>query len=124
LSSRLSYSYKILKIEVFSDPKSKSPLNIAKNAIKHAKTNGFKSVIIDTAGIRRKKNVKYGTEFFGINRAFKSIDRSDVCVLVIDAVDGVTDQDQKLAGRIEEQGRACIIAVKKWDLVEKNSSTN
>jgi len=79
--------------------------------------------IIDTAGIRRKKNVKYGTEFFGINRAFKSIDRSDVCVLVIDAVDGVTDQDQKLAGRIEEQGRACIIVVNKWDLVEKNSST-
>jgi D-3-phosphoglycerate dehydrogenase/GTP-binding protein len=50
-------------------------------------------------------------------------DRSDVCVLVIDAVDGVTDQDQKLAGRIEEQGRACIIVVNKWDLVEKNSST-
>jgi len=79
--------------------------------------------IVDTAGIRRKKNVKYGTEFFGINRAFKSIDRSDVCVLVIDAVDGVTDQDQKLAGRIEEQGRACVIVVNKWDLVEKNSST-
>ncbi len=79
--------------------------------------------IVDTAGIRRKKNVKYGTEFFGINRAFKSIDRSDVCLLVIDAIDGVTDQDQKLAGRIEEQGRACVIVVNKWDLVEKNSST-
>ncbi len=79
--------------------------------------------IVDTAGIRRKKNVKYGTEFFGINRAFKSIDRSDVCVLVIDAVDGVTDQDQKLAGRIEEQGRACVIVVNKWDLVEKNNYT-
>ncbi len=79
--------------------------------------------IVDTAGIRRKKNVKYGTEFFGINRAFKSIDRSDVCVLVIDATDGVTDQDQKLAGRIEEQGRACVIVVNKWDLVEKNNST-
>ncbi len=79
--------------------------------------------IVDTAGIRRRKNVKYGTEFFGINRAFKSIDRSDVCVLVIDAIDGVTDQDQKLAGRIEEQGRACVIVVNKWDLVEKDSST-
>ncbi len=79
--------------------------------------------IVDTAGIRRKKNVKYGTEFFGINRAFKSIDRSDVCLLVIDAMDGVTDQDQKLAGRIEEQGRACVIVVNKWDLIEKNSST-
>jgi len=80
-------------------------------------------IIIVTAWIRRMINVKYGTEFFGINRANKSIDRSDVCVLVIDAVDGVTDQDQKLAGRIEEQGRACIIVVNKWDLVEKNSST-
>ncbi len=85
--------------------------------------NSHKWKIVDTAGIRRKKNVKYGTEFFGINRAFKSIDRSDVCLLVIDAIDGVTDQDQKLAGRIEEQGRACVIVVNKWDLVEKNSST-
>ena len=79
--------------------------------------------IVDTAGIRRKKNVKYGTEFFGINRAFKAIDRSDICILVLDAVDGVTEQDQKLAGRIEEQGRACLIAVNKWDLVQKDSST-
>ena len=79
--------------------------------------------IIDTAGIRRKKNVKYGTEFFGINRSFKSIDRSDICLLVLDAEDGVTEQDQKLAGRIEEQGRACLIVINKWDLIKKDSST-
>ena len=79
--------------------------------------------IIDTAGIRRKKNVKYGTEFFGINRSFKSIDRSDICILVLDAVDGVTEQDQRLAGRIEEQGKACLIVVNKWDLIEKDSTT-
>ncbi len=79
--------------------------------------------IIDTAGIRRKKNVQYGTEFFGINRSFKSIDRSDICLLVLDAVDGVTEQDQRLAGRIEEQGRACLIIVNKWDLINKDSST-
>jgi len=79
--------------------------------------------IIDTAGIRRKKNVKYGTEFFGINRSFKSIDRSDICLLVLDAEDGVTEQDQKLAGRIEEQGRSCLIVINKWDLIEKNSTT-
>ena len=87
------------------------------------KKDGITWKIVDTAGIRRKKNVRYGTEFFGINRSFKSIDRSDVCVLVLDALDGVTDQDQKLAGRIEEQGRACLIVVNKWDLIEKNSST-
>ena len=79
--------------------------------------------IIDTAGIRRKKNVKYGTEFFGINRSFKAIDRSDICLLVLDAEDGVTEQDQKLAGRIEEQGKSCLIVINKWDLIEKDSST-
>lgn len=79
--------------------------------------------LIDTAGIRKKKNVEYGPEFFGISRAFKAIRRSDVVLLVIDAVDGVTEQDQKLAGRIEEEGRACIIVVNKWDAIEKDSYT-
>lgn len=79
--------------------------------------------LIDTAGIRRKKNVDYGPEFFGINRAFKAIRRSDVVLLVIDALDGVTEQDQKLAGRIADEGRAAIIVVNKWDAVEKDSYT-
>lgn len=79
--------------------------------------------LIDTAGIRKKKNVEYGAEFFGINRAFKAIRRADVVLLVIDALDGVTDQDQKLADRVSEEGRACIIVVNKWDAVEKDSHT-
>jgi GTP-binding protein len=79
--------------------------------------------LIDTAGIRRKKNVNYGPEFFGINRSFKAIRRADVVLLLIDAVDGVTDQDQKLAGRIAEDGRACVLVVNKWDLIEKDSHT-
>ncbi|HEY9738504.1 MAG TPA: ribosome biogenesis GTPase Der [Trichocoleus sp.] len=79
--------------------------------------------LIDTAGIRKKKSVEYGTEFFSINRSFKAIRRSDVVLLVIDAIDGVTEQDQKLAGRIEEDGRACVIVVNKWDAVEKDSYT-
>jgi GTP-binding protein len=79
--------------------------------------------ILDTAGIRRKRSVNYGPEFFGINRSFKAIERSDVCVLVIDAVDGVTEQDQRLAGRIEEDGRACVVVVNKWDAIEKDSHT-
>lgn len=79
--------------------------------------------LIDTAGIRKKKNVEYGPEFFGINRAFKAIRRSDVVLLVIDAVDGVTEQDQKLAGRIADEGRAAVIVVNKWDAVEKDSYT-
>jgi GTP-binding protein len=79
--------------------------------------------LIDTAGIRKKKHIEYGTEFFSINRAFKAIRRSDVVLLVIDAVDGVTEQDQKLAGRVLEEGRACVIVVNKWDAVEKDSYT-
>uniref|UniRef100_UPI0037D9D979 ribosome biogenesis GTPase Der n=1 Tax=Vulcanococcus sp. TaxID=2856995 RepID=UPI0037D9D979 len=79
--------------------------------------------ILDTAGIRRKRSVNYGPEFFGINRSFKAIERSDVCVLVIDVLDGVTEQDQRLAGRIEEEGRACVVVVNKWDAIEKDSHT-
>ena len=79
--------------------------------------------LVDTAGIRRRRSVNYGPEFFGINRSFKAIERSDVCVLVIDALDGVTEQDQRLAGRIEEDGRACVVVVNKWDAVEKDSHT-
>ncbi len=85
--------------------------------------NGKTYRLIDTAGIRRKKNVEYGAEFFGINRAFKAIRRCDVVLFVIDAIDGVTDQDLKLAGRIMEEGRAVVIAVNKWDAIEKDSYT-
>lgn len=79
--------------------------------------------LIDTAGIRKKKNVEYGPEFLGVNRAFKAIQRADLVMFVIDAVDGVTEQDQKLAGRIVEEGRACVLVVNKWDAVEKDSYT-
>jgi GTPase len=79
--------------------------------------------LVDTAGIRKKKNVDYGAEFFSINRAFKAITRSDVVLFIIDAIDGVTDQDQKLAGRVLDEGRACILVVNKWDAVEKDAHT-
>ena len=79
--------------------------------------------LIDTAGIRRKKNVNYGAEFFSINRAFKAIRRSDVVLFVIDVLDGVTEQDLKLAGRIIDEGRAVILVINKWDAVEKDTGT-
>jgi GTP-binding protein len=85
--------------------------------------NGKTYRLIDTAGIRRKKNVSYGAEFFSINRAFKAISRADVVLFVIDVLDGITDQDLKLAGRIIDEGRAAIIVVNKWDVVEKDSHT-
>lgn len=84
---------------------------------------GQKYRLIDTAGIRKKKNIRYGAEFFSINRAFKAIRRSDVVLLVIDALESITDQDMKLAGRIEEEGKAAIIIVNKWDALEKDSQT-
>ena len=79
--------------------------------------------LLDTAGIRRRRSVSYGPEFFGINRSFKAIERSDICILVIDALDGVTEQDQRLAGKIEERGRACVLLINKWDAIKKDSHT-
>ncbi len=79
--------------------------------------------LIDTAGIRRKKNVDYGAEFFSINRAFKAIRRADVVLFVIDVIDGVTDQDLKLADRIIEEGRGVVLVVNKWDAIDKNTYT-
>lgn len=85
--------------------------------------NGQIFRLIDTAGIRRKKNVEYGAEFFSINRSFKAIRRCDVVLFVIDVLDGITEQDLKLAGRIIEEGKAVIIIANKWDAVEKDSYT-
>ena len=79
--------------------------------------------IVDTAGIRRKRNVEYGAEFFSINRAFKAIRRADVVLLVIDAIDGVTEQDLKLADRIIDEGRAAVLVINKWDAIEKDTYT-
>ena len=102
-----------------------SPISgTTRDAIDMRVTRGDKIYrLIDTAGIRKKKQVEYGPEFFGINRSFKAIRRADVVLLVLDATDGVTEQDQKLAGRIEEDGRACVVVVNKWDAVEKDSYT-
>jgi len=77
--------------------------------------------LIDTAGIRRRKSVEYGPEFFGVNRALKAIQRSDVVLLVIDVLEGITEQDQRLAGHIADEGRGCVLVINKWDAVEKDS---
>jgi len=74
-------------------------------------------VIIDTAGVRRRKWIRTTVEKISIVRTFKSIDRADVCLLVLDALEGVTDQDQKIARLIADKGRSCVILVNKWDAV-------
>ena len=84
---------------------------------------GQKYTLIDTAGIRRRKKVSEDVERYSIVRAVSSIERSDVCVLMIDAQEGVTDQDKKIGGIAHEAGKAIIIAVNKWDLIKKDSHT-
>mmetsp|Transcript_14156 Transcript_14156/g.14253 ORF Transcript_14156/g.14253 Transcript_14156/m.14253 type:complete len:303 (+) Transcript_14156:246-1154(+) len=80
--------------------------------------------IIDTAGVRRKGKVDYGAEFFMINRAFKAIQRADVVILMLDATDGIVEQDRVLAERIGSDGRACVICLNKWDIVpDKDDKT-
>ena len=82
-----------------------------------------KYVFIDTAGIRRKSKVDERVERFSVMRAQLAIERADVCVIMIDAREGVTDQDTKIAGLAHEAGKASIIVVNKWDLVEKETGT-
>ena len=82
-----------------------------------------KYLFIDTAGMRKKSKVVDRVEKFSVLRATMAIDRADVCLIMIDANDGVTDQDTKVAGLAHEAGRACIIVVNKWDLVEKDGKT-
>ncbi|MBR7038422.1 MAG: ribosome biogenesis GTPase Der [Oscillospiraceae bacterium] len=75
-------------------------------------------VFIDTAGIRKKSKITEKIEHYSVLRAYMAIDRADVCVIMIDAVEGFTEQDSKVAGYAHEQGKGCIVAVNKWDAVE------
>ncbi len=85
--------------------------------------NGQKYLIIDTAGMRKKSRVDDRVEKFSVLRATMAIERSDVCVIMIDAQEGVTEQDTKVAGLAHEAGKACIIVVNKWDAIEKDGKT-
>ena len=80
-------------------------------------------VLIDTAGLRRQSKVEDSIERYSIIRAEMAIERSDVCVILIDATVGFTEQDSKVAGRAHEAGKGCVIAVNKWDAVEKDEHT-
>ena len=89
------------------------------------KHNGREYVFIDTAGLRRKNKIKEDLEHYMIVRAVTAVERADIAVLVIDAKEGVTEQDAKIAGIAHERGKGIIVAVNKWDAIEKdNSSVN
>ena len=85
--------------------------------------NGKEYIFIDTAGLRRKNKVKEELERYMILRTVGAVERADIVVLLIDAVEGVTEQDAKIAGIAHERGKAVIIAVNKWDAIEKNDKT-
>lgn len=82
-----------------------------------------KFLFIDTAGIRRKSKVLEKIEHYSVLRAYMAVDRSDVCVIMIDGTEGFTEQDSKIAGYAHEAGKACVIAINKWDIVEKSDKT-
>ena len=82
-----------------------------------------KFTFIDTAGIRKKSKVDEKIEKFSVMRSLLAVERADVCVIMIDATEGVTEQDTKVAGEAHNAGKACIIVVNKWDAVEKDGKT-
>jgi len=85
--------------------------------------NGVPYVFIDTAGLRRKNKIKEEIERYSIIRAVTAVERADVCIIVIDAKEGITEQDAKIAGIAHERGKGIIVAVNKWDAIEKNDKT-
>ena len=85
--------------------------------------DGDKYILIDTAGIRRKSKVNEDIERYSVVRAVAAIERCDVCLLVIDAAEGITDQDKKIAGVAHEAGKGIVVVINKWDLIEKETNT-
>ncbi|HEY9732091.1 MAG TPA: ribosome biogenesis GTPase Der [Drouetiella sp.] len=86
------------------------------------KFQGKEYILVDTAGIRRKSRVDYGIEAFAVVRSLRALERADVVILILDATQEISDQDQKIAGKIDEAGRACVIVVNKWDLIDEKTS--
>ena len=87
------------------------------------KYEGEEFILVDTAGIRKKAKVDWGVEKFAVDRAIRAIRDCDVAVLVVDALEGLTDQDKKISQTVVEAGKGMIIAVNKWDLVEKDTTS-
>ncbi len=85
--------------------------------------NGKAYTLIDTAGIRKKKSVDDDVEYYSNMRAFDAVRRSDVCLLVVDSQEGLTEQDVKIIGYVHEQGKPSVILMNKWDLIEKDTHT-
>lgn len=89
----------------------------------HYERDGKKYVLIDTAGMRKRGKINESVERYSVARALSAVERADVCLIMVDATEGITEQDSKIAGYVHEQGKASIVVVNKWDLVEKETNT-
>ncbi len=85
--------------------------------------DGQKYVLIDTAGMRKRGKINENVERYSVVRALSAVERADVCLIMVDAEEGITEQDSKIAGYVHEQGKASIVVINKWDLVEKETNT-
>ena len=85
--------------------------------------NGQKYTLIDTAGMRKRGKISENVERYSVVRALNAVDRADACVIIVDATEGITEQDTKIAGYAHDNGKASVIAVNKWDIVEKETNT-
>ncbi len=85
--------------------------------------DGQKYILIDTAGMRKRGKISENVERYSVVRALSAVDRADICLIMVDATEGVTEQDTKIAGYAHDQGKASIIVVNKWDIVEKETNT-
>lgn len=85
--------------------------------------NGKRYTLIDTAGMRKRGRINENIERYSVTRALHAVDRADVCLIMVDAIEGITEQDTKIAGYVHEAGKASIVVVNKWDLVEKETNT-
>lgn len=85
--------------------------------------DGRNYTIIDTAGIRKKARVEDDIEYYSVMRAFDAVRRADVCLLVVDSTEGLTEQDTKIIGYVHEQGKPSVVVMNKWDLIEKDTNT-
>lgn len=85
--------------------------------------DGQKYVLIDTAGMRKRGHINETVERYSVVRALAAVDRADVCLIMIDAKEGISEQDSKIAGYVHDSGKACIVVINKWDAVEKETNT-
>ena len=85
--------------------------------------DGGEYTIIDTAGIRKKSKVEDDVEYYSVMRAFDAVRRADVCILVVDSTEGLTEQDTRIIGYVHEQGKPSLVVMNKWDLIEKDTNT-